>query len=78
MNGNDATWSNGGNNGANFRVKFLDTDNQLIYVKEISGFLTGNFAFSLRHTRNGITFAYLRSGKSEDPGQSTFRNAGQY
>lgn len=38
-------WSNGRNNGSNFHVTFLDSDNQAIYTKEISGFLTGNFQF---------------------------------
>lgn len=38
-------WANGRNNGSNFHVTFLDSDNQAIYTKEISGFLTGNFQF---------------------------------
>ncbi len=38
-------WSNGRNNGSNFHVTFLDSDNQAIYTKEISGFLTGSFQF---------------------------------
>ncbi|MGH9931544.1 MAG: hypothetical protein ACREA9_20245 [Pyrinomonadaceae bacterium] len=38
-------WSNGRNNGSNFHVIFLDKDNQAIYTKELSGFLTGNFLF---------------------------------
>ncbi|MEP6743083.1 MAG: hypothetical protein ABJB61_11335 [bacterium] len=40
-------WSNGRNNGSNFRVIFLDSDNQPIYTKELSGFLTGSFRFPL-------------------------------
>ncbi|MEP6820037.1 MAG: hypothetical protein ABJA18_10925 [bacterium] len=40
-------WSNGRNNGSNFQVTFLDNDNQSIYTKELSGFLTGNFRFDL-------------------------------
>jgi hypothetical protein len=36
-------WANGRNNGSNFHVTFLDSDNQAIYTKEISGFLTGSF-----------------------------------
>jgi hypothetical protein len=39
-------WSNGRNNGSNFHVTFLDGDNQPIYTKELSGFLTGNFSLS--------------------------------
>jgi hypothetical protein len=38
-------WSNGRNNGSNFQVTFLDRDNQAIYTKEISGFLSGSFQF---------------------------------
>ena len=38
-------WSNGRNNGSNFHVTLLDSDNQAIYTKEISGFLTGSFQF---------------------------------
>lgn len=38
-------WSNGRNNGSNFHVTLLDIDNQAIYTKEISGFLTGSFQF---------------------------------
>ena len=38
-------WSNGRNNGSNFHVTFLDSDNQAIYTREISGFLTGSFQF---------------------------------
>jgi hypothetical protein len=38
-------WSNGRNNGSNFHVTFLDSDNQAIYTKEISGFLSGSFQF---------------------------------
>lgn len=38
-------WANGRNNGSNFHVTFLDGDNQPIYTKEISAFLTGNFQF---------------------------------
>jgi hypothetical protein len=38
-------WANGRNNGSNFHVTFLDSDNQAIYTKEISGFLTGSFQF---------------------------------
>jgi hypothetical protein len=38
-------WSNGRNNGSNFHVTFLDADDQAIYTKEISGFLTGSFQF---------------------------------
>lgn len=38
-------WSNGRNNGANFRVTFLDTSNHTIYVKQLSGFQTGKFEF---------------------------------
>lgn len=38
-------WANGRNNGSNFRVTFLDTNNQPIYVKELSGFQAGNFEF---------------------------------
>jgi hypothetical protein len=41
----DLRWSNGRNNGSNFHVTFLDSDNQAIYTKEISGFLTGSFQF---------------------------------
>lgn len=37
-------WSNGRNNGSNFHVTFLDGDNQPIYTKELSGFLTGSFS----------------------------------
>jgi hypothetical protein len=37
-------WSNGRNNGSNFHVTFLDGDNQAIYTKELSGFLTGSFS----------------------------------
>lgn len=37
-------WSNGRNNGSNFHVTFLDGDNQPIYSKELSGFLTGSFS----------------------------------
>jgi hypothetical protein len=39
-------WANGRNNGSNFHVTFLDSENQPIYIKEISGFFTGNFQFS--------------------------------
>jgi hypothetical protein len=38
-------WSNGRNNGSNFQVTFFDSDNQAIYSKEISGFLSGSFQF---------------------------------
>ena len=38
-------WSNGRNNGSNFHVTILDSDNQAIYTKEISGFLSGSFQF---------------------------------
>jgi hypothetical protein len=38
-------WSNGRNNGSNFHVTFLDSDNQPIYTKEISAFMTGSFQF---------------------------------
>ena len=38
-------WANGRNNGSNFLVTFLDSQNQPIYTKEISGFMTGNFQF---------------------------------
>jgi hypothetical protein len=38
-------WSNGRNNGSNFHVTFLDSDNQAIYTKEVSGFLTSSFQF---------------------------------
>jgi hypothetical protein len=38
-------WANGRNNGSNFHVTFLDGDNQPIYTKEISAFLTGSFEF---------------------------------
>ena len=38
-------WANGRNNGSNFRVTFFDTNNQPIYVKEVSGFQAGNFEF---------------------------------
>lgn len=38
-------WANGRNNGSNFHVTFLDSDNQAIYTKEISGFLNGSFQF---------------------------------
>jgi hypothetical protein len=38
-------WSNGRNNGSNFAITFLDADNQAIYTKEISAFLSGNFQF---------------------------------
>jgi len=38
-------WANGRNNGSNFHVTFLDSDNQAIYSKEISGFLNGSFQF---------------------------------
>ncbi|HBB87081.1 MAG TPA: hypothetical protein DC047_05655 [Blastocatellia bacterium] len=38
-------WANGRNNGSNFQVTFLDSDNQAIYSKEISGFLNGSFLF---------------------------------
>ena len=38
-------WANGRNNGSNFRVTFLDTNNQPIYIKEVSGFQAGNFEF---------------------------------
>jgi len=38
-------WANGRNNGSNFHVTFLDSDNQPIYTKEISGFLNGSFQF---------------------------------
>lgn len=37
-------WSNGRNNGSNFHITFLDGDNQAIYTKELSGFLTGSFS----------------------------------
>lgn len=37
-------WANGRNNGSNFHVAFLDRDNQPIYTKELSGFLTGSFS----------------------------------
>ena len=40
-------WSNGRNNGSNFHVTFLDSENQAIYTKEISGFLSGSFQFPL-------------------------------
>ena len=43
--GLELRWSNGRNNGSNFHVTFLDSDNQAIYTKEISGFLTGSFQF---------------------------------
>lgn len=38
-------WANGRNNGSNFHVTFLDSDNQPIYTKEVSGFMTGSFQF---------------------------------
>ena len=38
-------WANGRNNGSNFLVTFLDNNNQPIFTKEISGFMTGNFQF---------------------------------
>lgn len=38
-------WSNGRNNGSNFHVTFLDSDNRPIFTKEISGFMIGNFDF---------------------------------
>ncbi len=38
-------WANGRNNGSNFQVTFVDSDNRPIYTKEISGFMTGNFQF---------------------------------
>ena len=38
-------WANGRNNGSNFHVTFLDSDNQAIYTKEVSGFLNGSFQF---------------------------------
>jgi len=38
-------WANGRNNGSNFHVTFLDSDNQAIYTKEISGFLNGSSQF---------------------------------
>ena len=38
-------WANGRNNGSNFHVTFLDSDNQAIDTKEISGFLNGSFQF---------------------------------
>lgn len=38
-------WANGRNNGSNFHVTFFDSDNQAIYTKELSGFLTSSFQF---------------------------------
>jgi hypothetical protein len=38
-------WSNGRNNGSNFHVTFLDSENLAIYSKEVSGFMSGSFQF---------------------------------
>ncbi|MDQ6651707.1 MAG: hypothetical protein M3Y84_03075 [Acidobacteriota bacterium] len=38
-------WANGRNNGSNFLVTFLDSNNQPIFTKELSGFMTGNLQF---------------------------------
>ena len=38
-------WANGRNNGSMFRVTFLDSFNQPIYVKEVSGFRAGTLEF---------------------------------
>ncbi len=38
-------WSNGRNNGSSLVVTFLDSTNQPIYSRSLSGFLTGSFEF---------------------------------
>ncbi len=43
----EVRWSNGRNNGSNFHVTFFDGDNQAIYTRELSGFLSGSFVFPL-------------------------------
>ncbi|HKP46574.1 MAG TPA: hypothetical protein VJT50_08235 [Pyrinomonadaceae bacterium] len=43
----EVRWSNGRNNGSNFHVTFFDSDNQAIYTRELSGFLSGSFMFPL-------------------------------
>jgi hypothetical protein len=54
-------WSNGRNNGSNFNVTFLDADNQPIYTKELSAFLTGNFQFPFTTLE---TQPWLRAGST--------------
>jgi len=38
-------WSNGRNNGTNFLLLFLDSDDQTILMKEVFGFLNGHLEF---------------------------------
>ena len=38
-------WSNGRNNGTNFLLVFLDSDDQTIFMKEVWGFLNGYLDF---------------------------------
>ena len=40
-------WANGGNNGANFNVSLLDSNNRSIYGRQFSGFLSGAIQISL-------------------------------